>query len=835
MTTKQTFWRTLFAVAAMLLTMPATLWADSAFGGGSGTMADPYLISSPQHLRQLADDVNSGNSYEKVYFELTQNFSCWIEPFTPIGGKYYTDENNSTGTYSFRGSFNGGGHKITDLCINPAEDFYGVGLFGELGYGAHVSDLTIGNLNITSTIKGSVNCGAIAGSVFSEAIIYNCHVEEGVVVSVDVDNQSSTIEDFGGIAGENSGIIGQCSSKATVTNANCARASVFGGIVGSNGGEVYDCISLGPVIGTNHVGGIAGQSLAGSVFYENYFHSNPPVGGVDGADVDDATWMGTISFADGLSGTVHTTPTYSDRGVNYYAAGTACSLGTDVHYNQGFIPIDLELTSEQVTLNADGSFTFPHGQDVVIGATYSSLKRDIAYGPWVEIDIPAQHHTGEPLTPVITVTDVMTGEPVTLVEGTDYTVTLPDGDMVALGDYPITITGIGDFVGTATGTFTIFVSRWLGSGTEDEPYQIITEDDMLRLANESQNESFEDTHFILMNDLDFTGLAYKVVGNSYDSGFKGHFNGNGKTIDNVKCGSREVRLVGLFGYLEGDAIVENLISGAGNVIDGNLNVGGIVGRTNGNVQVIGCTSHATVTAIKTSDYDGRYAGGIVGYSAGGSIVDCRNYGSVNAASFAGGITSFAIFNHIANNINFGTIRADGNLGGIVVGNDYADISNNYYVGDCAPGGIGGSDVAGSAMRGYAVSGGDDVLVELIDEASVGVAVDDVVFAGGEQQVTLKLSAKQHGANNAPALRAPAQVTFVASNGTLTDNGDGTWTLDMPAEEVTISAQEVVTAIHDLNVDRPADDAWYTITGLRLPGKPTSPGIYINGGKKVLVR
>ena len=58
---------------------------------------------------------------------------------------------------------------------------------------------------------------------------------------------------------------------------------------------------------------------------------------------------------------------------------------------------------------------------------------------------------------------------------------------------------------------------------------------------------------------------------------------------------------------------------------------------------------------------------------------------------------------------------------------------------------------------------------------------------------------------------------------------------MPAEEVTISAQEVITAIHDLNVDRPADDAWYTITGLRLPGKPTSPGIYINGGKKVLVR
>ena len=36
----------------------ATAWADSSFGGGSGTLQDPYLIGTPQHLRQLAADVN---------------------------------------------------------------------------------------------------------------------------------------------------------------------------------------------------------------------------------------------------------------------------------------------------------------------------------------------------------------------------------------------------------------------------------------------------------------------------------------------------------------------------------------------------------------------------------------------------------------------------------------------------------------------------------------------------------------------------------------------------------------------------------------------------------
>ncbi len=37
MCTKQTFWRTFVAVAIMLLTMPATMWAASTFGGGDGT------------------------------------------------------------------------------------------------------------------------------------------------------------------------------------------------------------------------------------------------------------------------------------------------------------------------------------------------------------------------------------------------------------------------------------------------------------------------------------------------------------------------------------------------------------------------------------------------------------------------------------------------------------------------------------------------------------------------------------------------------------------------------------------------------------------------------
>ena len=31
------------------------------------------------------------------------------------------------------------------------------------------------------------------------------------------------------------------------------------------------------------------------------------------------------------------------------------------------------------------------------------------------------------------------------------------------------------------------------------------------------------------------------------------------------------------------------------------------------------------------------------------------------------------------------------------------------------------------------------------------------------------------------------------------------------------------------------DDWYTLQGLRLPSKPSRPGLYINGGRKVLLR
>ena len=122
MTNKQTFWRTFVAVTTMLLTMPATVWADSSFGGGSGTINDPYQIYNPSHFVQLSDEVKAGNTFEGVYFKLTSSidFSMWGQ-IPPIGGQYYT-ENGATGIRRFCGYFLGNNYTLYNVTITEDPD-----------------------------------------------------------------------------------------------------------------------------------------------------------------------------------------------------------------------------------------------------------------------------------------------------------------------------------------------------------------------------------------------------------------------------------------------------------------------------------------------------------------------------------------------------------------------------------------------------------------------------------------------------------------------------------------------------------------------------------------
>ncbi len=248
---------------------------------------------------------------------------------------------------------------------------------------------------------------------------------------------------------------------------------------------------------------------------------------------------------------------------------------------------------------------------------------------------------------------------------------------------------------------------------------------------------------------------------------------------------------GIVGYAGNSNIIDCQNYGD---VDGCYRVGGIVGSTGGNTLVSGCQNHgdvnysggylseyiggivgdaenSTISHCKnTGIVFGYYTGGgIVGYAAGCTVNHCLNLGNVDVAhERVGGIVGRARISSVSNCLHLGKIEGYGRIGGIVGRNDGTEntYANNYHR-ESFYAGIEGTNVEGQAMYGYAVSGEDGITVGLA--GSIGLAYEDIVYAGNGQDVELALG----------------DMAYMANAGTLTLNGD-TWILTMPAEDVVIS-------------------------------------------------
>ena len=308
--------RTFAALLLFALLAPTAVWAQ--FGGGSGTETNPYIISTTDHLDQLAANVNSGMEYQNVYFKLMDDLDYTGKTYTPIGNSYW--EGGSESYHKFKGIFNGNNHSINNVTIY-SEGLY-CGLFGCVGWGGKIHNLTLGG---QSTITAVTKAGGIAGWVDNAEII-GCNVGENVVISVHpiAYNYSIKPGDFGGIVGESGGKVKDCISRATVSNGGIGKTKNIGGIAG----RLYDypmenCRFLGVVDAagsTNHVGDILGLLGEGGQLVSNYYHTSNRHGGVDGNDTDNAKWMGTISCVSPVSG--YGTLYVFDDGITRYFGAT---------------------------------------------------------------------------------------------------------------------------------------------------------------------------------------------------------------------------------------------------------------------------------------------------------------------------------------------------------------------------------------------------------------------------------------------------------------------------------------------------------------------------------
>ena len=199
--------------------------ADYAAGSGTTTARDAVLAEwgdATGIVRLLADIDMAG-----------------IADFIPIG----KDAN-----HGFTGTFDGGGHTISNLRVNVAIDY--AGLFG-------YNSGTIREVDMTdATVTADVYAGGIAG-YNNYGTITGCGVTGGTVTV------GSNL--VGGIAGYNNfGAIAGCSvTGATVT----ARTNFAGGIAGNNNfGAITGCsVTDAPVTADLYGGGIAGWNHYGTI------------------------------------------------------------------------------------------------------------------------------------------------------------------------------------------------------------------------------------------------------------------------------------------------------------------------------------------------------------------------------------------------------------------------------------------------------------------------------------------------------------------------------------------------------------------------------------------
>ncbi len=187
---------------------------------GSGTEADPYIISTPLELAR-AIGVGGTKLNNKLHFKLACDIDLSDMPWLNAVGTRPTNASSTSYdrvyTYvPFEGVLDGDGHTITGLYAvngNTAELSYGTysnaaGLIPVLASGGVVKNLHIRNSYAGS---GTGYAGALVGEAQPDSTISGCSVENCIVVSNGTDNDYHMIGSAGGkienlyyVAGNNS-------------------------------------------------------------------------------------------------------------------------------------------------------------------------------------------------------------------------------------------------------------------------------------------------------------------------------------------------------------------------------------------------------------------------------------------------------------------------------------------------------------------------------------------------------------------------------------------------------------------------------------------------------
>ncbi len=296
----------------------------------------------------------------------------------------------------------------------------------------------------------------------------------------------------------------------------------------------------------------------------------------------------------------------------------------------------------------------------------------------------------------------------------------------------------------------ITTSQPHGKGTEDEPYQIGTAQEMAWLAYAVNNQMESEGYCaVLTADIDLGYCQWPVIGVLSGNGqraYTGTFDGQGHTVSGLNITSLGGRQkLGLFGVAQ-DAVIENL------TVRGNIDltgvrsydtttgyiIGGVLGSgEGGGVTIRSCVSQVDISVSFVNDQKAQNSavGGLVGRLSGSGsheITNCWNEGRIYTAfepgayylggsggnGGQGGIVGFiGASAQLERCVNTGTVYAGRAAGvGGIVGNA-GDSGVTITLNQCANQGAVSNDTGGVLLR----KGGTGGIIGLAPTGSVTVS------------------------------------------------------------------------------------------------------------------
>ncbi len=300
------------------------VWGVTSSPAADGSQDYPYTITDTDGLMLLAKCVNGSdgytadNGFSGKFFKLGNDIAY---TYTSDWDNTSSDEINYIAVgdknHSFNGTLDGDSNTISGIRYREAFPNDYRGLFGNVGSGGTIKNLTLAD----SRISGKDYTGGIAGITNAGAIIDNCTVAD----DVDIHYCHTNTKYHGGIVGENCGTIKDCTSRATLSTDNNLTVNYCGGIAGLNysGGTIRDCIVWGATMPQlTYSGAIVGNNSGNLT--DNYYRSCT-VGsltsdiGCNGSDCNGARGAYTVTTPNDV--TANGNKTIEIGGEDYFIAG----------------------------------------------------------------------------------------------------------------------------------------------------------------------------------------------------------------------------------------------------------------------------------------------------------------------------------------------------------------------------------------------------------------------------------------------------------------------------------------------------------------------------------